>query len=55
MKLRVLDAGLGPLAPVATTLTSYVVPVLRPLNIAAGVALVTTIGVPPPTGVAVKV
>ena len=55
LKSIVLDAGLGPSGPVATTLTVYVVPGLAPLNLADGVALVTTMGAPPPTGVAVKV
>lgn len=54
-KDRVLEAGLSPFGPVATTSTRYRVPGFRPVKSAAGESLVTITGGPPPTGVAVKV
>ena len=54
-RISQLDAGLVLPLPDATTPTLYCVPGRRPLNVAAGVALVTTTAEPALRGVAVKV
>lgn len=50
-----LDFGLSPFGPVATTSTVYCVPGFKPVKSTVGVVLVTVTGDPPPIGVAVKV
>ena len=50
-----LEGGLLPPLPDATTPTLYWVPDSRPLKVAEGVALLTLTAEPPPSGVAVKV
>ena len=51
------DAGVGlpVVASVPTAVTEYVVPGLSPVSVQYGVAHVTVMGVPPPTGTAVRV
>ena len=50
------DAGVGALlGPVPVAVTSYVVPGASPVRVQSGVAQVTVMGEPPPTGTAVTV
>lgn len=51
----VLDLGLSPFGPAATTTTVYWVPGFRPVKRAFRVLLVTLTGTPPAMGVAVNV
>ena len=55
IRYSVLDAGLSPFGPEATTPTLYWVPGFRPVKSTFGVEVETVMGAPPPMGVAVKV